>query len=206
VIGVVEDFHVQSLHDEISPVVIVNLPRFYFDAGVKINGKTFHETIGRIEKAFREVYPEFEFHYEFLDEYLAKLYREDNQTFTLFKIFACISILISCIGLYGLISFIANQKTKEVGIRKVLGASVESIVVLFGKEFVRLIAIAFVIASPITWYFMKDWLNGFAYRTPMRWADFGIGIGATFVIAILTVGYRSIKSAAANPVDTLRSE
>ncbi|HTF18779.1 MAG TPA: FtsX-like permease family protein [Chryseolinea sp.] len=206
VIGVVEDFHEQSLHEEIAPIVMVNFPFFYYDAGVKVNSEAFRETIGGIEKAYQEVYPEFEFRYEFLDEYLAKLYREDNQTFTLFKVFAGVSILISCLGLYGLISFMANQKMKEVGIRKVLGASVESIVVLFGREFLKLIVIAFAIATPVTWYFMKDWLDGFAYRTPMRWTDFVIGVSATLFIALLTVGYRSIRSAVANPVDALRSE
>lgn len=206
VVGVIEDFHEQSLHDEISPTVMTILPMFYYDAGIKVNGDTFSETITRIERAYQDIYPEFEFRYEFLDQYIAKLYREDNQTFTLFKIFAGVSILISCLGLYGLISFMANQKIKEVGIRKVLGASVESIVVLFGKEFFRLIIIAFVIASPITWYFMKDWLEGFAYRTPMRWTDFIIGVATTLVIALATVGYRSIRSAIANPVDALRSE
>lgn len=206
VIGVVEDFHDRSLHDEISPMVMVNFPFFYFDAGVKINGATFKETIAGIGKIYQEIYPDYEFQYEFLDEYLAKLYRSDDQTFTLFKVFAGVSILISCLGLYGLISFMANQKLKEVGIRKVLGASVESIVVLFGKEFVKLIVIAFVVASPITWYFMKDWLNGFAYRTPIRWTDFIIGVSITLMIALITVGYRSIRSAVANPVDALRSE
>ncbi|MEO8472122.1 MAG: FtsX-like permease family protein [Chryseolinea sp.] len=206
VIGVIEDFHDKSLHGEISPMVMINFPFFYYDAGVKLNTATFQETIGGIEKIYQEIYPEFDFHYEFLDQYLAKLYREDNQTFTLFKIFAGVSILISCLGLYGLISFMANQKLKEVGIRKVLGASVENIVVLFGKEFVRLIIIAFVIATPITWYFMKDWLSSFAYRAPIRWTDFIIGISATLTIALLTVGYRSVRSAVANPVDALRGE
>lgn len=206
VIGVIEDFHEQSLHEEIVPTVMVNLPSLYYDVGVKVNGERFSETIREIERAYQELYPEFEFEYEFLDQFIAKLYREDNQTFTLFKIFAGVSILISCLGLYGLISFMANQKLKEVGIRKVLGASVESIVVLFGKEFVRLIVVAFAIASPITWYFMKDWLNSFAYRTPMRWTDFMVGVVATLVIALVTVGYRSIRSAVANPVDALRSE
>ena len=164
------------------------------------------EASNSIQKSFEDVYPEFEFRYEFMDQFLAKLYREEEQTYALFRIFAGVSIFIGCLGLYGLISFMANQKLKEVGIRKVLGASVESIVVLFGQEFVKLIFIAFVIASPITWYFMRTWLNGFAYRTPIQWTAFALGLGGTLFVALITVGYRSIRSARANPVEALRSE
>jgi putative ABC transport system permease protein len=206
VIGVVEDFHDQSLHGEIRPTVLISFPFFYYNAGVRISPKAFNEAGNSIQKAFEDVFPEFEYQYEFMDQFLAKLYRDEEQTYTLFRIFAGVSIFIGCLGLYGLISFMANQKLKEVGIRKVLGASVESIVMLFGREFVKLIFIAFLIASPITWYFMRSWLNGFAYRAPIQWTAFAVGIGATLLVALITVGYRSIRSALANPVEALRSE
>ena len=116
------------------------------------------------------------------------------------------SIFIACLGLYGLISFMANQKLKEVGIRKVLGASVSSIVILFSKEFVKLIVLAFIIAAPVAYYFMNEWLNTFAYNVDINWSVFVIAIVATCAIALATVSYRAIKAAVTNPVDTLRTE
>ncbi|SKC48474.1 ABC transporter permease [Ohtaekwangia koreensis] len=206
VVGVVEDFHASSLHNTIKPVVFVNFPYFYYDLGIKVNASDFKEAIGFIEKQWSEVFPEYYFEYEFLDEKLAGLYRQDERTFTLFKIFAGISIFIGCLGLYGLISFMANQKLKEVGIRKVLGASIGSIVMLFSKEFIKLIVIAFAVAAPLAWYCMHEWLSGFAYRTPIRWWMFALGLASTLIISLLTVSYRSIRSAVSNPADTLRTE
>jgi ABC-type antimicrobial peptide transport system permease subunit len=206
VIGVVEDFHTASLHDEIAPVVLMLLPKFYYEAGIKVAPENFNQTIAFIEKNWTQLFPEYNFEYEFLDDYLAKLYQHDDRTFTLFKIFACISIFIGCLGLYGLISFMASQKLKEVGIRKVLGASVRSIMILFSREFVKLIVIAFLMAAPLAWYFMNQWLQEFAYRIPISWTVYAIGIGSTLIIAILTVSYRSAQAAAANPAETLRTE
>ncbi len=172
----------------------------------KINPHNFRETIRIIEENWFSLFPEYSFEYKFLDQHLAELYKHDERRFTLFKIFACISIFIGCLGLYGLISFMASQKLKEVGIRKVLGASVSSIMVLFSKEFVKLILIAFLVAAPLTWYFMNEWLNGFAYHTTIPWTVFVIGIFSTLVIAILTVSYRSAQAAVSNPAETLRTE
>jgi ABC-type antimicrobial peptide transport system permease subunit len=142
---------------------MIVLPQFYYDAGIKVNAKDLSSTIAFIERTWLEVYPDYNFEYEFLDDHLAKLYERDDRTFTLFKVFAGISIFIGCLGLYGLISFMASQKLKEVGIRKVMGASVASIMILFSKEFVKLIIIAFFIAAPLAYYFMNQWLEGFAY-------------------------------------------
>jgi len=206
VVGVVADFHITSLHEEIIPTVLLNFPYFYYDAGIKISGSSYSEVVKEIEKVFETVYPEYEFRYEFMDQHLAQQYRQDERTFTLFQLFSGVSIFIGCLGLYGLVSFMANQKLKEVGIRKVLGASVSNIVLLFGKEFIKLILIAFVVAAPLTWYFMREWLNTFAYRTPIEWTNFIIGISVTLVIALLTVSYRSIRSAVINPADVLRTE
>jgi putative ABC transport system permease protein len=206
VVGVVEDFHVSSLHDVIEPVVLINFPFFYYDAGLKVNTENLPKTIKFIETQWSEVYPEYHFEYQFLDEHLARLYRNDQRTFTMFKVFAGVSIFIGCLGLYGLISFMANQKLREIGIRKVMGASVSNIVLLFSKEFVKLIVLAFFIAAPVAWYFMDQWLSGFAYRIPIHWAVFAISIFSTLFIALSTVSYRAIRAATINPVETLRTE
>jgi ABC-type antimicrobial peptide transport system permease subunit len=206
VIGVVADFNTKSLHEKISPVALMNFPYFYTSAGIKINPSKLPETLSFIEKTFTEIYPEYYYNYQFLDDHLSGLYQQEERIFTLFKVFAGVSIFIGCLGLYGLIAFMANQKLKEVGIRKVLGASVASIVMLFSREFVKLIVVAFIIAAPIAWYFMNEWLQRFAYHIDIHWSVFIIGIAITLIIALLTVGYRSIRAAISNPTETLRSE
>lgn len=206
VIGVVSDFHISSLHKEITPVVFTIVPSFYYGAGIKISSVNLRETMAFIEQSWKQTYPEDYFEYEFLDQHLASLYKNDEKTFTLFKIFAGVSIFIGCLGLYGLISFVANQKKKEVGIRKVMGATVSSIVLLFTKDFLKLIVIAFTIAIPLTWYAMDKWLQGFAYRTDISWYIFAIGFLTTVAIVLSTILYRSVRAANINPATTLRSE
>lgn len=206
VVGVVKDFHVTSLHSEIEPVGFALVPDYYYEAGLKLKSENLNETLKLIEKSWTEVFPEYYYEYEFLDDHLASLYENDQKTFMLFKIFAGISIFIGCLGLYGLISFVANQKRKEVGIRKVMGASVSSILVLFSKEFVRLIIIAFVLAAPLTWYFMNQWLQTFAYKIDISWFIFIAGFLAILIIVLLTIAYRSFVAARANPAITLRAE
>jgi ABC-type antimicrobial peptide transport system permease subunit len=204
--GVVADYHTASLHEAIEPVIMMNFPKFYYDAGIKVNSKNLPETIAAIKAAWESVYPDFYFEYTFLDQEVAAQYRQDERTFILFNIFAGISIFIGCLGLYGLISFMANQKLKEVGIRKVMGASVMSIVMLFTREFIKLILIAFALAAPLAYYFMDKWLQGFAYRIDMPWWVFLLAVVATLVIALLTVGYRSIRAAVTNPAQVLAAE
>ena len=206
IIGVVSDFHTASLHDVIEPVVLMILPQFYYDIGIKVGTNDLTKTIAVVERNWLELYPEYNFEYEFLDDGLAKLYTHDARIFTLFKVFAGISIFIGCLGLYGLISFMASQKLKEVGIRKVLGASVASIMVLFSKEFIKLIVIAFFIAAPLAYYFMNQWLQGFAYHISIPWTVYIIGIVSTLLIALVTVSYRSAEAARTNPAETLRTE
>jgi ABC-type antimicrobial peptide transport system permease subunit len=206
VVGVVEDFHVASLHEAIGPVVLMILPQYYYTAGIKVSLEDFDNTLTHIESTWEQLYPEYYYEYEFLDDHLADLYQHDNRTFTLFKIFSGISIFIGCLGLYGLITFMAGQKLKEVGIRKVMGASVSSIMILFGKEFVKLVFLAFLLAAPLAWYAMNSWLEEFAYRVPISWTVFAIGIVSTLVIAVLTVSYRSAQAAITNPAETLRTE
>lgn len=206
VVGVVKDFHVRSMHTEIKPVVLMNFPFLYYEAGIRIKPGRIREAMASIEKQWELTFPDQEFEYEFLDEHLAGLYRSEERTFALFRIFAGISIFIGCLGLYGLVSFMAHQRVKEVGIRKVLGASAAGIVALFSKEFVKVILVAFAVATPLTWYVMHEWLQSFAYRIDIHWSVFIAGMAATLAIALLTIGYRAVKAALANPVTTLRSE
>jgi putative ABC transport system permease protein len=144
--------------------------------------------------------------YQFLDDKIASFYKQENQLAQLYKIFAAVAISLSCLGLYGLASFMAVQRVKEVGIRKVLGASSGSIVYLFSKEFIILIAIAFAIATPIAWYYMHQWLQDYVYRINISWWLFALGGLASIVIALATISFQAIKAAVANPVKSLRSE
>jgi putative ABC transport system permease protein len=159
-----------------------------------------------IEKKWNETFPDFVFEYKFLDEKVESFYKQENQLGHLYKIFAIIAIFLSCLGLYGLASFMAVQRIKEVGIRKVLGATGSHIVYLFSKEFVILIAIAFAIATPLTWYFMHQWLQNYPFRIELSWWIFIVGGGVSIIIALITVSFQAIKAALANPVTSLRAE
>jgi ABC-type antimicrobial peptide transport system permease subunit len=163
-------------------------------------------TAHAIQELWEATYPEYAYNGFFFDENIAKFYQQENQMALVYKIFAGIAIFISCLGLYGLVSFMAVQRTKEVGVRKVLGASVTSIVLLFSKEFMILIAISFVIAMPTAWYMMSEWLQNFAYRISLGAGVFVLAIVSSLLIAWLTVGYKAIRAALVNPVKSLRSE
>jgi putative ABC transport system permease protein len=206
VVGVVEDFHTTSLHEPIGPVVMMNFPSLYYNAGISVQTGNLKETIDFIQKTWTDIYPEYYFEYKFLDDTIADLYRQEARQLVLFRIFAGVSIFIGCLGLLGLVSFMANQKMKEVGVRKVFGATVSAIVLLFSKEFVRLVVISFLMAAPLAWYLMNRWLENFEYHIDIHWSVFVIGLTTTLIIALLTVGYRSVKAGLANPVDTLRTE
>ena len=164
------------------------------------------KTIASIEKSMTSLFPENLFNYEFLDDHIAAWYRQEQKEYTAFKLFAGIAILIGCLGLYGLVAFAAAQRTKEVGLRKVLGASITDIVLLFSKEFVLLIGIAFVIAAPIGYYVMNNWLHSFAYQVNIGINIFVIAIVSSLIIAASTIAYQAIKAAVANPVKSLRTE
>ncbi len=206
IVGVVKDFNGSSLKKEMKPVALGSWKLVYRVFNIKIEPQQVQQTLAAIEKLWNNTYPDFVYEYQFLDEKIASFYKQENQLSQLFKLFAGIAIFISCLGLYGFVSFMAEQRTKEVGIRKVLGASVSSIVYLFSKEFTLLIGVAFLIATPLAWYFMHMWLQHFAYRI-----DIGVGIFLSTIllaemIAWLTVGFQAIKAAVANPVSSLRSE
>ena len=163
-------------------------------------------TMKDIEKTWDATFPDFVFEYQFLDAKIDNFYKQERQLSNLYKIFAAIAIFLSCLGLYGLASFMAVQRIKEVGIRKVLGASAANIVYLFSKEFIVLIGIAFVIAAPIAWYFMNKWLQNYPYRITISGWIFIIGGLASILIALATVSFQAIKAAVTNPVKSLRTE
>ena len=155
---------------------------------------------------WNEVYPDHVYEAKFLDEKIENFYIQENKLSHLYKIFAALAIFLSCLGLYGLASFMAAQRVKEVGIRKVLGASVNNIILLFTKEFLALIAIAFIIAAPIAWYYMHVWLQDFVYRINISWWMVLLGGITAVITAMITIGFQAIKAAVANPIKSLRSE
>ena len=206
VIGVVKDYHIASLHYPVSPVLMVEFPFFYYDVGIKLSGGYTASTLAAIEKAWTSVYPQQIFEDNFLDEHIASLYKDEKRTQQLFNIFTFLSIAINILGLIGLLSFMIEQKTKEIGIRKVLGASVKNISFILSKEFLRLIVIAFLIAAPISWLIMNRWLQNFAYRTEISWWVFAVAVFAALMVTCIAVGFQTIKAATANPIKSLRSE
>ena len=206
IVGVVENFHTMSLHEPIEPVALLNRINNYRNLSLKVDVKQFKETVKQIQQKWEATYPNHIFSYQFLDEEIKEFYESDTKMSTMITVFTSIAIFIGCLGLFGLATFMANQKTKEVGVRKVLGASVESIVLLFSKEYLKLILIGFLFAAPLAWYIMKSWLDNFTYKIELGPSIFFIGFGVAFVIALLTVGYRSLRAATANPVKSLRSE
>jgi putative ABC transport system permease protein len=206
IIGVVKDFHTVSLHQTIDATALFNHLKGYRSLSVKVNRTKFQEAIKQIQQKWDAAYPEFLFEYSFMDEQIKNFYEREEKMSALLTVFTSIAIFIGCLGLFGLATFMANQKTKEIGVRKVLGASVESIVFSFSKEYVKLIGIGFFLAAPAAWYIMNQWLNGFAYKITLGPSIFVTGLLATFSIAVVTVGYRSYKAATVNPAQSLKSE
>ena len=174
--------------------------------GVKLSTANLLTSNKDIETLWNKYFPEYVYNATFLDDNINKFYLQEERLSLLYKVYAALAIFISCLGLYGLISFMVIQKTKEVGVRKVLGASVSSIVYLFSKEFTILIGISFLIAAPVAWYVMNHWLQDFKYRISIGMGVFAIAIAISVVIAWITVGYKSIRAALANPVKSLRTE
>ena len=206
IVGVVKDFKSNSLRDQLQPIMIGERARDYRTTGIKLKTNNLAQIQGLIQNTWNEVNPEYAYTSAFMDENINNFYRQEQQLSLLYKIFAGIAIFISCLGLYGLVSFMAAQRTKEVGIRKVLGASVANILYLFSKEFTLLIIVAFVIAVPAAWYLMNSWLENFVFRINIGYGVFVLAIVASIIVAWVTVAYRSFKAALSNPVKNLRSE
>jgi len=204
--GVVKDFNTQSLSKVIEPVVLLNDINGYKSLSVKLNPTNIQETIRHIKKQWETQYPEFIFSFSFLDDQVRDLYKGERKMSVLVRVFAFIAICIGCLGLLGLILFMTNQKTKEIGVRKVLGASVESIVFLFSKEIGKLILLGFVLAAPIGGLMMQKVLREFAYKVEIGPSIFVLSLIVTCLIAFVTMGYWSFKAASENPVNSLRSE
>ncbi len=208
--GVIRDFHFAPLHDEIEPLVLHLMPYQYWMyrnyVFVRISADNISQNIASIEKMWNRAIPEYPFEFHFLDDTIDQKYRSEQRLEMILRIFTFLAISISCFGLFGLISFTAEQRTKEIGIRKVLGASVGSVVRLLSKEFVVLVVLANIIAWPVAYYVMTKWLKNFAYRTEIGFVTFLFSGFLALIIAILTVCFQSIKAALANPVDSLRYE
>jgi ABC-type antimicrobial peptide transport system permease subunit len=202
----VKDFHLFSLQNAIDPCIITTASDNYYTIGIRLNTHHFAEAVSQVEQVWNETFPADVFEYSFLDETIGRQYKGEEIMARLTNTFAAIAVFISCLGLYGLVSFMALQKTKEIGVRKVLGASSAQILLLFSKEFVRLLAIAFVVATPIAWYIMDLWLQNFQYQIDITPDIFGIAALITIVVAAITVGYQSTKASLANPVKSLRNE
>jgi putative ABC transport system permease protein len=209
IVGVMKDFHDQSTHALISPVVFGGWNGSTFHIKLKPNnagGTLWKNTIAKIQKAYKQIYPDEDFNYTFLDDTIAKFYESEQHTACLLQWATGLAILISCLGLFGLVIYTTNIRTKEIGVRKILGASVTNIVSLLSKDFVQLVLLAFIVAVPISWCATYKWLQDFVYRTTMSWWIFLLSGLVMLLIALITVSMQTIKAAVANPVKSLRTE
>ncbi len=205
--GVVEDFHFGSLHQEIGHYAYHNGTSEYWQyLLVRLRAGELMQTMKQLENTFDRVVPGAAFDYTFLDDYLAGLYASDRRVARVVLVFASLAIFVACLGLFALVAFTAEQRTKEIGIRKVLGASVQNLVALLSKDFMKLVAVSIIIAIPLAWWAANQWLNGFAYRTELTWWIFTLPALAAILIALLTVSMQSIRAALTNPVDALRDD
>lgn len=204
--GVVKDFHTHTFRQQLRPLLMTSRREFYYNAGVKISSTDIPGTIASIRDAYDKVLPEQVFQGSFLDEDIQRFYENDNRLAATCWAFGILAIFISCLGLFGLATHSVTQRVKEIGIRKVLGANVAGIVALLSRDFLTLVVIALLVASPIAWYVMNGWLENFAYRIDIQWWIFFLAGAMALVIAFLTVSYQSIRAALANPVKSLRNE
>ncbi|MCO6357131.1 ABC transporter permease [Roseivirga pacifica] len=206
IVGVVKDFHVSTLSAAIEPVALFNDIESYSTLGVRVNAANAESVVASLENIWYQVNEEYEFNYQYVDDQIVNYYEMEQKMSQMLTVFAGIAIFIGCLGLYGLVSFMANQKAKEIGIRKVLGASVANIMRRFSLEFILLVGIAFLLAAPLAYYFMNIWLSQYEYRISIGPLVFIISIVASLIIALTTTGYRSMRAATANPVQSLRDE
>lgn len=206
IVGVVKDFKTNSLREQVKPTTISPQITNTFTVAVKMHINDLSQTTQEVQRIWERTYPEYAFSSHFSEETIEQFYQQETQLARLYKIFAGIAIFISCLGLYGLVSYMAVRRNREIGIRKVLGASIRSIVFMFSKEFTLLIAIAFAVAAPVAWYLLNNWLQNFQYKTKIGIGVFLLAMVSSLLIAWSTVGYRAIKAALANPVKSLKTE
>jgi putative ABC transport system permease protein len=204
--GVVENFHFQSFHESMEPAFMVLDPSFSFNSFVRVKPGEMQSTLGFIQSVSEELNPEFPFSYQFVDENYARLYQDDVRLRDLAQYFSILTILISCLGLMGLSAHIAEQKTKEIGIRKVLGASTLSILQVINREFIIIVALSILVGSGLAYWFMSDWLEGYAYRIAFEWWFIPLTAVVILSVALLTVTTQSIKAARSNPVQAIKTE
>jgi large-conductance mechanosensitive channel len=207
IVGVVADFNIGSLHEAIKPTLITQFLPFCEKLGIKIQaGADIPTVISKINAGYKKAYPSGIFEFNFLDQQLDALYRSEVRLYSLFKVFSALAMLISCLGLWGLITYAAQQRVKEIGVRKVLGASVPDLVSLLTKDFIMLVLLSIAIAVPLAWLGIHKWLQDFAYRIHIGWTAFIIAGLAAILIALVTVSFQAIKAAIANPAKSLRTE
>lgn len=206
VVGVVRNFHTVSLHQPIEPTILMNDLGGYGTLSMTVNQSQLQQVVREVRSKWERTYPSYIFDYQFLDDAIHEFYEGDRKMSIVLTVFTGIAIFIGCLGLFGLATFMANRKTKEIGVRKALGASVESIILLFSKEYVKLMAVGFLLAAPLAWYLMSKWLENFAYKITIGPLVFVATFAVTLLIAVLTVGYKSFRAAIVNPIKSLRYE
>ncbi|HWB94255.1 MAG TPA: FtsX-like permease family protein, partial [Puia sp.] len=206
VVGVVRDFHFEDLHLAIAPYAFLLAPDMGNYLVVHARAGSPGRLVTALETAWHKIDPNEPFEYSFLDEDFQKNYVAEERLSALIRYFTVMAILISCLGLFGLASFSAEQRIREIGIRKVLGASVGGIVILLSKDFLKLVCIGMLIACPVAWWIMYKWLEGFAYKTPISWTVFAITIGCTMWITVVTISFQAIHAGMANPAESLKVE
>jgi len=205
IVGVAKDYHYASLKENIEPLLLFKSD-FLSWFLVRINTDSYQTLLADLKNRWTSTISNEPFTYSFVDQEIENLYEEERRLGKISTVFTILAILISCLGLFGLVSYVAEQKKKEIGIRKVLGASINSVLELLTKDFIKLVGIAFLIASPVAYYFMQKWLEGFTYRIEIQWWVFVLAGSFALLITVLTVGFQSLKSATANPVKSLRTE
>jgi ABC-type antimicrobial peptide transport system permease subunit len=206
IVGVLKDYNQLDLRQRIKPMFLTTLATGYYSANIQLRSADYGRALKQLEKAYNQVYSDSFFDPEFVDDQIQMAYQQEQTMARLINFFAGIALLIGCMGLYGLVLFMVTQRTKEVGVRKVLGASVRSILWLFSQEFIQLIGIAFVMSTPVAWLVMENWLKNFEYKISLSPLIFLLALLTTVIVALITVSFQSVKAALMNPVKSLRSE
>ena len=206
IVGVMPDYHQRSLHTTIEPIIFISSYSTSHLLSIRMSGENLDQTISQVKGSYDQFFPGNTFDYSFVNDDFQQHYESDQRFGNILSFFTLLTILVACLGLFGLASYTTFLRTKEIGVRKVLGASSAGIVMLLSKDFIKLVIVALVIATPIAWYMMKTWLQEYAYRIEIEWWVFGLAGLAAVLIAFLTVGTQSVKAALGNPVESLREE